>query len=128
MNCIRCGSSKSFVFLTEKIPCTCCNNYTDLCYYSCESCGNIWRVVDGKPLEEGFMSHSMEEVRELNLSETTLEELQKAIEAAEKEAEEIPVNTMSDMLHRCLRCENIAYEVSNRCFKCPKCGFEWEVI
>jgi hypothetical protein len=38
--------------------------------------------------------------------------------------------TMAEMIHRCLRCDKVAYEVGDGVFKCfdDKCGFGWEVI
>ena len=36
--------------------------------------------------------------------------------------------TMQDLVHRCLRCETISYEVKPRHYHCPDCGFEWEVL
>jgi len=34
---------------------------------------------------------------------------------------------MSDYLHKCLRCNQYAFEVKENSFKCMKCGFSWEV-
>jgi len=36
--------------------------------------------------------------------------------------------TMSDFIHKCLRCNAIAFQVSENCFRCAKCDFEWEVV
>ena len=39
-------------------------------------------------------------------------------------------HAMTKMIHKCLRCNKMAYEISNGLFKCSnvECGFEWEVI
>jgi hypothetical protein len=50
------------------------------------------------------------------------------------------MDTMSDLIHKCLTCNEICYEVEAdfsdeeekhkvyALYKCPNCGFMWEVI
>jgi acetyl-CoA carboxylase beta subunit len=39
-----------------------------------------------------------------------------------------PKNTMQEIIHKCLRCDTISYEIQPQLYHCPDCGFEWEVI
>lgn len=36
--------------------------------------------------------------------------------------------TMEEVSYKCIRCNNTAYEVNKDEFKCPHCGFEWEIL
>ena len=38
--------------------------------------------------------------------------------------------TMAELLHKCLRCNESAYEVDKNVFRCSdnECKFEWEVV
>jgi ribosomal protein L37E len=36
--------------------------------------------------------------------------------------------TMQEVIHKCLRCNAIAYEIQSQSYYCSHCGFEWEVI
>jgi len=129
MNCIHCGSQKVFVFLTEKIPCSCCDNHTDICYCTCESCGNIWRTMNGSPIEEEYMvDPDVDKSSNNGLVEAISFPKDSSHKAKIKDESIQCDSTMSEMFHKCLRCEHIAYETSRHCFHCPVCGFEWEVI
>lgn len=35
--------------------------------------------------------------------------------------------SMFDLVHKCLRCDEMAYEFEFGVYKCSKCGFIWEV-
>ena len=39
-------------------------------------------------------------------------------------------HTMAETIHRCLRCNEMAYQIDGGVFKCfdDKCGFKWETI
>jgi len=134
MICPKCGDTDTFIFMKERIPCIHCHTNTEISYIVCQSCMNIWRVVDGEPLEEEYMINNInskdEDGEDLDneLETVSLEELEKVLSKKNKVMSTQDRNTMTEMFHRCLRCEHIAYEISPHCFQCPECGFEWEVI
>lgn len=130
MKCMKCDSSDVFIFLVEKIPCDVCDHYLAISYCTCNSCGNIWRNVDGSPIEENFMHNFVPRPFKYNeLDEVSLEEIERSINMLEEACGESDChNTMAEMFHKCLRCNHIAYETSKNFFHCPDCGFEWEVL
>jgi len=42
--------------------------------------------------------------------------------------EEFPYRTMDEVVHRCLKCNSVAFEVMPESFVCSFCGFEWETL
>ena len=137
MNCIHCGSSNTDVFFKEDIPCCHCEGAITVVYEACGDCNLMWKSVDGE-----VISNSADTLDELN--DVLLYELDKGpvisdeeamvamddfLNFLKEEADDSPiVDSMQDLLHKCLRCESISYEVRPRHYLCPECGFEWEVL
>lgn len=132
MDCMHCGSTDTAIFFVEKIPCSHCDEITNLIYETCNDCNLMWKSVDGEVLNNSF--DSMEEIDsplDFDMELPTEEELDEMIREFESiiEATEMSeATTMQDMIHRCLRCETVSYEVKPRHYHCPDCGFEWEVL
>lgn len=36
--------------------------------------------------------------------------------------------TMGEVIHKCIRCNGVVFEVEEGVFICPHCGFEWEIL
>jgi hypothetical protein len=95
----------------------------------------MWKSVDGQVINNSYdvNMHPDSVIIDGELLDEmpTAEEIDKMIDEFESfmEASEAgEPKTMSDVVHRCLRCETISYEVKPRFYHCPDCGFEWEVL
>jgi len=114
MKCIGCGKNSATIALIEAFPCRHCNGEIHLEYNVCQECGKAWKTVDGE-----FISGTM-------LFDTGLGEAYYGEE--EMKDEEEKMSYMNDYIHKCLKCNSIACEVEPNLYRCPICGFEWEVI
>lgn len=123
MECCICGSKSTMVFDNEIIPCHKCGESINLEYYSCRDCGAVWKALDGNLLEciytEDERSEAPVDLKEI-LNNDDFGSVQ-VIELTKR-------GTMDEMIHKCLMCNTVSYEVAAGLFHCPDCGFEWEVI
>ena len=117
MNCINCGSENFNTFFTETIPCAHCDEINNISYHACQSCGLIWKSIGGKILE-GVMFTEPDLGQLLNES---MDKISSFMESSSK-------NSMQEVIHKCLRCNTISFEIGPKLYHCPDCGFEWEVI
>lgn len=120
MVCFNCKSKSTMTYFSEIIPCSHCGGQIIIMYNSCVDCGAVWKSIDDEffesmlipdpsiipMIEEGFQVH-----------------LDDSLKAPLKDN-----STMSEIVHRCIKCESIAYEVNPEVYHCSKCGFEWEVL
>jgi predicted RNA-binding Zn-ribbon protein involved in translation (DUF1610 family) len=117
MNCPNCGGDNFTEFFTEDIVCAHCGENNKVYCYMCEDCAAMFKVSDGKLIEESVVTEDYPGQIQL---------------VSELVTTEFPVSSapsaMEDVIHKCLRCNTISYEVSEGSFHCPECGFEWEVI
>jgi hypothetical protein len=102
MDCVNCKSNNSNTFFTEVMPCSHCNMENNIAYHACQSCGLIWKSIDNKIIEDIMFTDP-------NLGQFLN-------------------SSMSEIIHKCLHCGNIAFEIEPNLYHCPGCGFEWEVI
>lgn len=130
MACERCGEENSFVEVyREEYPCGCCNEINVIVYEICISCAFLVKTYNGRPLEDGTLQGSFilseEDMPSADL-ESYFEQMTKYVR---NKVAESPAS-MTDMIHKCLRCHKLAYECSEDKYKCsdPDCGFSWEVI
>lgn len=119
MICCACDSDNTVIFSKEYIPCKHCGEDTDIIYGACNNCGAIWKSVDGQVIECIAKNIPSGKLSEIIDSQPT------AVQVIDLEPKK---GTMSEMIHHCIRCDASAYEVGNGLYKCPECGFEWEVI
>lgn len=140
MNCINCGSSDTSVFYKEKIPCSHCNEVTEVIYEACAHCYIMWKSVDGEVIDNSFdVDQELDKVLsdgamviDGNLfdefpTDEEFEDLLRSINFMDTDSVK-SVKSMRDMVHRCLRCDTVSYEIKPRLYHCPDCGFEWEVL
>lgn len=52
---------------------------------------------------------------------------ERAVAEIENDGTSAP-KSMSDVVHKCIRCETRSFEKEKGLWHCPECGFEWEVI
>jgi hypothetical protein len=117
MECVNCGENVN-KFFVEKLVCTHCGEELILDYYYCPRCNTAWKSQDGTPIF----------ITDLN-NELLDDDLEAIFDTIEKEFEsDGEKKSMSEFLHKCIRCNALCYEVADGRYKCPVCEFEWEVI
>jgi len=114
MKCIGCGKDGAIIALIEAFPCRHCEGEIHLEYNVCRECGQSWKTVDGE-----FISKTM--LFDMGLGEAYFEE-------SDMKEEKTPC--MNDFIHKCLKCNTICCEIESNpsLYRCPACGFEWEVL
>lgn len=125
MKCIHCDSNLTSVFLIEYIPCGHCNKDIELVYATCPSCNIVWKSVSGVVINTSFDDMDFDDV---DTSSDVEEMMNEAFKDFMDERYDVTPVSMSDMVHKCLRCEAVSFEIKPRFYHCPDCGFEWEVL
>lgn len=121
MKCINCDSDDVIVVLMEIFPCRHCDGEIRIEYVVCKCCGTGWKSVDGEILSgTTFFDMGLGDIFD-DGDEITLN-MAPVIDHNEDKS------YMGDYVHRCLRCQTLAYEAEENLYRCPSCGFEWEVI
>jgi hypothetical protein len=115
MNCCVCKGENVTNFSVERIECVHCGGSTEILYMGCDDCGTMWKSVNGEIIE--CISE--------NIPQEMLDDEAAAIQVMDLE----PKNgTMSEMIHKCLRCEAVSHEIGDGYYRCSNCNFEWEVL
>lgn len=117
MNCVKCDSTNVTLIFNESIKCSHCNEEIVICVFICRDCGIMWRDIDGAVDDIISTQSPLKNVSVEKMIETILSE----------QCDYVPL-TMNECIHRCIKCNSISYETSETTFRCPVCGFEWEVI
>ena len=129
MECINCGSSDTNKFFIEHIPCNHCGESVSLEYIACNNCHILWKSVDGEVINNSFdVPANLDEFLDNELGEDIEEFLKQAFDISIDEVTVTNDRSMQSMVHRCIRCEAVAFETKPRFFHCADCGFEWEVL
>lgn len=117
--CPGCKLPHGDVMHAEKIPCPHCNEEILMEYLSCQ-CRYSWRELNGVFLDGGHI-----EVAGL---EGLIQGITDFIESYDIEETTTPTS-MSEMIHRCLKCEALAIQTHTNpdAYRCTMCDFEWEV-
>lgn len=115
MICVNCGSENISSFFTELIPCGHCDEINEINYNVCKECSLVWKSVGDQPVEGTVFS----DPGLGDMIGDTLDEFMQLIGDSP--------GTMHEVVHHCLKCNTISYEIKPQFFHCPDCGFEWEV-
>ena len=140
MICLNCNSTNSKIMYSESYPCSHCGGDLVVEYCMCIDCGTIWRAIDGAISTESVVNADdlmniltpFNQFMNVQQGELSPED-QKMLDNIEKElnkhaTEDGQATTMSDMLHKCLKCESVVHEAKPGYFECDECGFSWEVV
>ena len=131
MKCFKCDSTEDASFFEEIFECSCGEKLV-LNYNLCPDCGLSWRSVNDEPSEDSViyfndlisfvsdMSNDLSE-EEIELVKNMENEIDKIYKIDKGEA------TMTDYVHKCLRCNSVAHELEPDKYICEECGFEWEI-
>jgi phosphosulfolactate synthase (CoM biosynthesis protein A) len=144
MECPNCGNDEVEIFMAEPIECVHCDKTTYIEYVRCEECSSVFKAVGGKVDDKSTMSlpdnfvSTIDDIMSVlfSASHDVLDEEQfkEMIETMgdDVEVKEIKVGfgqeSMTDVIHKCLNCNAVAYEISQGKFACPDCDFTWEVV
>jgi ribosomal protein L37E len=124
--CINCGGEYQN-FFDEQLPCTHCKEVIIIEYKICTSCGMVAKFVDGQLISGAAFSNDDTQQLFGNDIEALINMFEQ--EAAEMESRNGSSGlSMSDIVHKCIRCDTRSFEKEKGLWHCPECGFEWEVI
>lgn len=117
MDCFNCGSSNVTVFFRELFSCCHCELENELVYNMCQDCNTAFKTVGDEVVASARI---------------TGDDLASLVQLSSKEIaaalkEEMP-RSMNEIIHRCLKCDSVAYEISDEQYECPVCGFSWGTI
>jgi len=120
MRCINCDNDDIVVVLMEIFPCKHCNGEIEIKYVICGDCGVGWKTVDDEILSgTTFFDVGLGDI---------FGDDEDGFDMAPVIDHNKDKSHMGDYVHRCLRCQTLAYEVEENSYKCPSCNFEWEII
>lgn len=119
MGCINCENEIEVTFAVERFPCLHCGEKVVIEYHMCSNCGIVWRTVDGAVDSGSIVTPDMRKTFDAEGLDDILGTLQ------EIHSEE---HSMEELLHRCLQCNAISFEVKKGEYECVECGFMWEVV
>ena len=108
MVCFSCGGIDIVELLSGGIKCKNCGQAANVVHYSCNECNSVWVTLD-----EIFII-GMTADKSISISHRKIDRAK---------------CTMTETIHKCLRCDKTAYEIDDGVFKCSddKCAFEWEI-
>jgi ribosomal protein L37E len=121
MECINCKNDNALTVLIETFPCRHCDGEINMEYNVCKECGFAWKTMDG----ELFSGTAFFDASLGNFFGDE-EEIEKLFNTIVGENESGVC--MQDSIHKCLKCDSVAYKVDEALYRCSKCDFEWEII
>lgn len=126
IECLNCHGTNFEQFFEEEIPCHHCSEVNVIEYVVCTDCNFVAKVCEGNILNGVLFAEEQHE-----FINQDIDDLVRSFEQAAAEIEDdvlYPPKSMSDMVHKCIRCETTSFEKEPGLFHCPECGFEWEII
>jgi len=129
--------------MVDPIECVHCGKTINIEYSACEDCCIIFKTIDGTPTDDSIVEVQNDFIDSIDslidmvigcgkeiLSEEDLSNLLDDL-GGDVEVKEVRLtkgDSMSDYIHRCLKCNAISYEVSPGNYLCPECDFRWEIM
>lgn len=131
MKCFKCGSNKEASFFEETFECKCGEKLV-FNYNLCPDCGLSWRSVNDEPSDDSAVYFNDLMSFASGLSGEVTEEEAELLKNMEKEIDKIDKvisgeASMTDYVHKCLKCNSVAHEVEPDKYVCDECGFEWGI-
>jgi len=125
MKCPDCERNSGEVIYGEEFICDKCDGELIINYCVCHTCGYSWRLknnefLDGHKIDEETINQM------LGSFETFLKEELGTTKSIIREVKNC--SKMSDIIHVCIKCGEIAHPIDDCSFECPACGFKWEVL
>jgi uncharacterized Zn ribbon protein len=125
MKCVDCDKEGAVTVFVEVFPCNHCEQEIHLEYNLCPNCGATWKSLDGNVadnvtlINEDIDAFFVNTKDQSDLVDSLISHLQEL---------DVDSDSMSSYIHRCLKCNSIAYEAGEDLYRCPNCGFEWEIV
>lgn len=121
MKCCSCGSDKVILFFEEKLPCGHCGEDNVIVYNFCSACGCVFKSLNGEVTNAAnFTDNELAAMMNMDIEDVR--------EVMQTSVAEAGPRTMDEMVHKCLKCNAVAFEVRRGEFKCSECDFEWEIL
>ena len=121
MNCVDCNKESDTVFYREVYPCSTCGDLTIVEYNACKYCGTVWKTANGHPMDPA--KTKIKDFAEI----LDNKDFKDFFDYIGKHDNEIAAS-MDQCVHRCLKCNTVAFEIAEGTYKCASCGFEWEAV
>ncbi len=118
MECPNCKEDQAVVLHTDPITCGDCDSVVNIEYCVCMNCNYSFRLnngifMDGAPSGQNSVDEALAEI----------------CEKCDEELYNSSVNSMSDLIHNCVKCgQPSAYVKNDYVYACSMCGFEWEIL
>lgn len=136
MICAHCDSENYEVTMNESFPCSHCDGYVFVEYCICKDCGTLWRAINGEVDAANIITPDdfinmlnpppAMDLKDLDMSDKVF--MNRIEEELAKYDRRDNAQSMSDLIHRCVKCSAVAHETKPGYFECDDCGFSWEVI
>jgi hypothetical protein len=128
MQCPMCEAEVDNIFMKEEFDCCECNKKNVVTYHICTNCRHLWREINGTVVDNSVVG-----MNDLLATFEPSSETKKMFDNLSADIEKIQrvqsgEARMSDFVHRCLRCNELALPCKDNTFKCTSCSFEWEVL
>ena len=140
MECPSCKEDLGICMYKDKVICNDCGKEIVISYNACRGCHFTWRdnngrFMDGDVIDEEGINEVLDGldiiVKGPSLDDVDVppEILDNEIEAMfESVADERTEKSMLNMIHKCIKCGEIAVPIDKFNYKCPFCDFEWEIL
>lgn len=142
MICLNCNSEDYEVTMSESFQCSHCDGYIFIEYCMCKECSSIWRAIDGVIDEKNVVSPEdlmgmigdngpLSGMMTIDADAIDMHDedfLKRIEEEIMKHDNKSDSATMADLVHKCMKCQAVAYEIKPGFYECVECGFSWEVI
>jgi len=115
--CRDCGKKTASIITVDEIPCS-CGEIIRVKYISC-TCGYSYRMAGDLFLDGNKIN--IEEVSSL------LEDITQFFDEHNLFEPKDIGKPMESLIHKCLKCEELAVELTPGKYECTVCGFSWEI-
>ena len=129
IKCPDCGEMTGMLIHVDKFPCK-CGDFVEVKFLGCP-CGFSWRTsddifIDGVKVDVSSIQKIMEEADDFLEGLDKLNGVNLDVDVNYRPAK---FRSMSDMIHKCIKCGQVAIEKADGLFECTdrECGFSWEV-
>ncbi len=115
--CPECEKMTGRLMHVDVFPCK-CGDKLEVEYTVCD-CGLSWRSIDGAFIDG--CNISVDNIGEL------LDEVEEFFEDQDIFEGEDVGDSMEDLIHKCIKCDEIATQSRPGLYECTACEFSWEV-
>ncbi len=130
MKCFECDNMEDCTMASEGIYCPHCDESITSDLNMCKECGLFWKSVNDNIVDKTIFRLPPELLSTDSLidiaSDMGIRPASFEIDAGDGTSRSI--KSMSDFIHKCIKCNGVCYEEREGLYKCVDCGFELEVV